>query len=393
MDQDEVNEYVQRSLQLIEASPQMDEQNTKVRLVQPFLELLGWDLYSTEVELEYTIPMASGSTHVDYALLVGESPVVFVEAKPVRSDLTESEVRQLKSYMRQELDVDWGILTNGKEFEVLTKGRDATNGEEVSVVRFSLQDLTENPGVLELLSKESIRSGKADEIAEQVAQTNRVISNLIEEEDEVADAVSEAVESEVGEFPMDLEEQAREFVQSLVSALREQRRFVSENPPSKTDDPPTTSSGESDALQPRANKVVGKISRAEIEGNPDDEVAVFPMQESGLVFLKENAAWGFVRVGRDINYVAMYQSGDVGEVRYFAEVDELVDPFEADLERSPLGYGDRESIEDGKMVVKFKPGTLRELEDPVPFESKYPQALRYTTLGKIREAETTDDLF
>jgi hypothetical protein len=37
----------------------MDEENTKVKLVQPFLELLGWDLYSTEVALEYKIPMAS----------------------------------------------------------------------------------------------------------------------------------------------------------------------------------------------------------------------------------------------------------------------------------------------------------------------------------------------
>jgi predicted type IV restriction endonuclease len=109
MDGDEVDEYITRCRQLIKASPQMDEENTMVRLVQPFLELLGWDFLSTEVELEYTVPMASGTTRVDYALLVGDSPVVFVEAKPAHSNLNESEVRQLKSYMRQELDVDWGF--------------------------------------------------------------------------------------------------------------------------------------------------------------------------------------------------------------------------------------------------------------------------------------------
>ncbi len=166
MDRDAITEYVGRCQQLIESSPQMDEQNTKIKLVQPFLELLGWNLYSTEVALEYTVPMASGSTHVDYALLVGETPVVFVEAKPVRSTLTDGNVQQLRSYMRQELDVDWGILTNGRSFEVLTKSRSRNDGEEVSVVQFDLDDLTENPGVLELLSKESIRSGKSDEIAE-----------------------------------------------------------------------------------------------------------------------------------------------------------------------------------------------------------------------------------
>jgi len=63
MDQREIDEYVHRCQQLIESSPQMDEENTKVKLVQPFLELLGWDLYSTEVSLEYRIPMASGNTH------------------------------------------------------------------------------------------------------------------------------------------------------------------------------------------------------------------------------------------------------------------------------------------------------------------------------------------
>jgi hypothetical protein len=236
MDHAAVQEYVERCRQLLEASPGMNEENTKVRLVQPFLELLGWDLYSTEVELEYTVPMASGSTHVDYALLVGESPVVFVEAKPVRSTLTDENVRQLRSYMRQELDVDWGILTNGKSFEVLTKNYEANGGEEVSVVEFELDDLEENPDVLELLSKESIRSGQADEVAEQVARTNAAIRHLRDNEDEVATAVADAVHGEVSDLPLDLEEQAREFVQDLVSLLHEQRQFVGEEPFSAVDD-------------------------------------------------------------------------------------------------------------------------------------------------------------
>lgn len=229
MDQNAITEYVGRCQQLIESSPQMDEENTKVKLVQPFLELLGWNLYSTEIALEYTVPMASGSTHVDYALLVGDTPVVFVEAKPVRDSLTGGYVAQLRSYMRQELDVDWGVLTNGQSFEVLTKSNSRNGEEEVSVVQFDLGDLTEDPGVLELLSKESIRSGKSDEIAEQVAQTNRTIQYLRKNEDSVTESVAETVENEVGDLTIDIEVQAREFVQSLVSVLREQRQFVSDS--------------------------------------------------------------------------------------------------------------------------------------------------------------------
>lgn len=400
MDQDRVADYVTRCQQLIETSPQMDEQNTKVRLIQPFLELLGWDLYSTEVELEYTVPMASGSTHVDYALLVGDSPVVFVEAKPVRSALTDGNIHQLKSYMRQELDVDWGILTNGKAFEVLTKNRYHNGGEEVSVVRFNLDDLAQNPNVLELLSKESIRSGRADEIAEQVAQTNEAIQYLQENEDSVTNAVKGSVENEVGDLTIDLEEQSREFVQNLVTVLREQRQFVSEEPPSRPDDVEERPDGQDDSAEPEEpdelevleNRVAGTISREELGGDPDAIVAVFPTRESGLPFLKENEAWGFVRVGRAFDYVAMYVTGDVQEIKYFATVDDVVEPDEADLVRDPMDYRDGAKIADEKRVVTFEPGSLYELEDPIPYENKYPQGLRYTTLGKIRDAETTDDV-
>lgn len=395
MDREEIDEYVQRCQQLIESSPQMDEENTKVKLVQPFLELLGWDLYSTEVSLEYTIPMASGSTHVDYALLVGDSPVVFVEAKPVRSTLSDKEIQQLRSYMRQELDVDWGILTNGKSFEVLTKNRHQNGGEEVSVVQFDLDDLAENPAVLELLTKESIRSGKSNEIAEQVAETNRAIRYLRKNEDSVTESVTEAIEDEVGELTIDLEAQSREFVQNLASVLREQRQFVSEEPVSEPDESEIGSTDGPDNpedLEPLEDRVAGTILRKDIEGDPDATVAVFPTRESGLPFLKENEAWGFVRIGRDLDYVAMYVTGDIRQVKYFAEVNQVLPPEEADLMREPLDYKDREKIADSKMVVTFKSGTLYELEDPIPYKTAYPQSLRYTTLGALRSAETTDDI-
>jgi len=392
MQRDEIEEYVGRCQQLIDSSPQMDEENTKVKLVQPFLELLGWDLYSTEVALEYTIPMASGSTHVDYALLVGDSPVVFVEAKPVRSSLTDDEIQQLRSYMRQELDVDWGILTNGQSFEVLTKSRDQNGGEEVSVVQFELDDLTENPGVLELLTKESIRSGKSDEVAEQVAATNRAISSLQANEDSVTDAVTEAVENEVGELTIDLEEQAREFIQGLGSVLREQRQFVSDEPADNTEKEPDEADDSSEEINAKRSRIAGKIARSEIEGDGDTRVAVFPTKESGVPFLKENEAWGFVRVGKEFDYVVMYVTDDVREVKYIGRVADIVDPADAELIREPADYKDAAKIADGKKVITFEPGSLHELEDPIPFESKYPQGLRYTTLEKLRTAETTDEL-
>lgn len=150
MDEEAVRKFVDQAKAILEASPQMDEEATKFRLIVPFIELLGWDTRSIEVEPEHTVRMATGKTKVDFALLVGDTPVVFIEAKPARSDLNENSVEQLRSYMRQELEVDWGVVTNGKSFEVLTKGNDGRQ-EEISLIRFELDNLNKRPDLLEIL--------------------------------------------------------------------------------------------------------------------------------------------------------------------------------------------------------------------------------------------------
>jgi hypothetical protein len=381
MDEAAVEQYVERSRSILEASPQMNEENTKVKLVQPFIEILGWKIYSTEVELEYSVPMATQQSRVDYALLIGSSPTVFIEAKSSNSTLSEGDIDQLKSYMRQKLDVGWGVLTNGKQFEVLAKANGQGTQEEISVAEFELRDLEQSPDILEILSKDAIQSGRADEIAEQVANTNQAIQHLTENQDTVAQRVADAVGNEISEAPLDFNEQAIDFVQDLVSTLRERRRFIGES---------TSESGETAAadvdsppeehgdIQIQTNKVAGTILREHIRGDDDAKVAVFPTQTSGVTFLKENAAWGFVRVGQEFDYVAMYVTGDVREVRYFASVRRIVPPEEADLQREPAGYVDRAKIADDKMVVEFESESLYELEDPIPYETKYLQSLQPT---------------
>ena len=170
--------------------------------------------------------MATGKTKVDYALLLGETPVVFVEAKPARSTLGDDSVEQLRSYMRQELDVDWGVVTNGRSFEILTKGDDRRQ-EEVSLIEFDLDDLQERPELIEIISKEAIQSGKSDKIGAQIAQTNEAIQHLENHKSAVADRLSNAVMDEIGtSVPIDLQAQTMEFVDDLASALKEQRRVI-----------------------------------------------------------------------------------------------------------------------------------------------------------------------
>jgi len=380
MDEEAVAEYVNQSQQVIDSAPEMNEETTKMRLVVPFLELLGWDRRS--MEAEYAVPIGSSKKYVDYALTVGGSPVVFVEAKPVQSELTDKNVEQLRSYMRQELAVDWGVLTNGQCFEVLSKRASGHENGELSVAQFDLNGLAKDPGVLDLLSKESIQSGRADDVARQIAEATRAIQTLEDRGDKLSAALAETIESEIEAVPLDTEEQARGFVDDLVSVLREKRQFMGKQ----------DSGGDSPIVDPPPAGSWRQSSRQDIEGAPDATVAVFPTKESGLDFVEENDAWGFVRIGREIDYAAMYVTGDVQEIKYFAEVADVVSPEEADLAREPTAYQNDGEIADAKRVVVFEPESIVEFSDPIPFESKYPQGRRYTTLEQIRTAKTTDDV-
>ena len=112
-----------------------------------------------------------------------------------------------------------------------------------------------------------------------------------------------------------------------------------------------------------------------------------------MEFLKENNAWGFVRINQEPEYVAMYISDDVQEVRYVARVREIVSATEAQLARTLESYiGDQAEFDEGKKVVLFEPGSLYELADPIEYESRVPYSLRYTELGRFKQAETTDDI-
>lgn len=393
MNGEAVREYVDRSKSIIEASPQMDEENTRAKLVQPFIELLGWDIYSTDVELEYSIQMGTGTKKVDYALLVDSAPKLLVEAKGLDVGLDTRAKDQLKSYLRQELAAEWGIVTDGDTFEILRKS-DRNDGGELSIGTFTLEDIAESPDILDIISRESIASGEANEKIERLREARLARSRLEENKDELSEAISTAIVDTVGDIQtISLESEAKIFVDDLVRTIEAKEREIT-----KQQSNGGTSSQERESPKPVTpredgeGEVVGTVRRSDIQGPDDALVAVFPTRKSGVKFLKDNNAWGFVRLGRRPDFVAMYVTEGISEIRYVAEVAEIVKPTEADLVKPAEEYTDQAEFGRDKRVVRFKDNSLYELENPIPFETRYPQGLRYSTLEKLRTAETTDDV-
>ncbi|MDL0128750.1 type I restriction enzyme HsdR N-terminal domain-containing protein [Halobacterium salinarum] len=230
---EELSEYAERSAGLIEDSPQMDEENTKRKIIEPLIELLGWDILSSDVELEYSVQMGSGTKKVDYALKREGTPVVFVEAKGCDTPLDQSHENQLKSYMRQ-VGVDWGLLTNGRKFEIFRRDVSSNRPNEISLAEFSIEDVPNNEDPLKALSQEYIDSGESRQIAEKIEAVQNAVASLRENKETLAEDVTGEVTEVAGNaVSQQVEDEAKAFVDDLVETLEEQahRTAVVQDPP------------------------------------------------------------------------------------------------------------------------------------------------------------------
>ncbi|GAA0217341.1 type I restriction enzyme HsdR N-terminal domain-containing protein [Halobaculum roseum] len=222
IDSDALSAYSARSASLIEETPQMDEQNTKRKIIEPLLELLGWDILSSDIELEYSVRMGTGTKKVDYALKLSDTPVVFVEAKGCDTTLNGDHEEQLSSYMRQ-VGVDWGLLTNGSKFELYRRDRDSDRPNEISLAQFSIETIDDHQHALRAIAKESIATGESQHIAETMQAVQHAIRQLRTGKETVAEEVTAVVTTTAGEaVSQHVEDEAKAFVDALIDRLESQ---------------------------------------------------------------------------------------------------------------------------------------------------------------------------
>lgn len=94
----------------------MNESNTKVLLVEPILEALGWDTKDLDcVTREHKV---FDGTFLDYALSAGPTPSLFVEAKAWGGNINDPKwTAQTVNYANNE-GVVWCVLTDGVIYRV-----------------------------------------------------------------------------------------------------------------------------------------------------------------------------------------------------------------------------------------------------------------------------------
>ena len=128
------------------------EEATKQGVILPLLNRVGWDTEDvSEVCPEY--PVASVGK-VDYALRIGKTNSVFVEAKSWGGSLGDGEERQLENYvLASNPRPALGVLTNGRLWYLYLPPGPGRPGKNQKIRLFLEFDITAPPHELEALGE------------------------------------------------------------------------------------------------------------------------------------------------------------------------------------------------------------------------------------------------
>lgn len=349
------------------------EANTKKRIIEPTLEILGWDTRSNEVILEYPIKIGSTTKYVDYALMLENKPVVLVEAKPYDVTLSHDDSAQIISYGRIE-DVQWVVLTNGKNLKVFDTKEGKTE-KECLVIEIDLKKLPIQANDLNLISRESILTGEIEAAAKRLAATRNAIRNLKQKQQEIAEEFKKILLKMTGtEAENRVENISKQLADQTVRLFEKQVETI-----------------------PRqiSVKEVQLITRNELTMKSPGEVVLCPSKVEGVEFLKKYNAWGFVTMSRKhIPYFALYVGKPESSVLYFGEIESITQPLKSKEDLVKIQMQDTETFETGKRVIHLKQGTLVRFKDPIPLKNRRSalRGLRYTTLEKLIKATHTGEL-
>jgi len=218
MDRDSVRDYVERSEDVLDASPQMDEANTKAAVLRDFLDLLDWQI-PTNTQLEYSVEAFGQTYKVDYALILEGTPVAFLEAKGADTALTDDHEDQLSSYMMNR-NVTYGILTNGKQYRFFQRRVDASNVDVQKVGDVALVDLPNRLAVLKAYEKDAIESGESGKILGRINELREARRTLEADKDDLSVELSNTLADEVSDAISSLAEtQAKEMIDRLVADI------------------------------------------------------------------------------------------------------------------------------------------------------------------------------
>jgi hypothetical protein len=196
----------------------MGEATTKAAVLRDFIELLGWKI-PMNTELEYSVEAFGRTFKVNYALVLDGRPVTFLEAKGLDTTLTSDHREQLSEYVKSE-DVNWGILTNGQEYEFYQRRVMGSKVETEAVEQTTLQQLPNRSGVVGAYRTETIREEESRAIIEHIRELRDSWETLTNYKEELATAVVDTLTESISDaVEPEAKSQAKEMIDRLITDI------------------------------------------------------------------------------------------------------------------------------------------------------------------------------
>jgi len=163
------------------------EEATKQAMVLPMIEALGYDIWNPdevfpEYEADTAIKKSGQKEKVDYAILLGGVPKIFIEVKAYNEEL-DGHHGQLKRYFTSTPSVSLGIITNGVEYRFFTDTGEQNIQDDDPFFIANFLSVDQGLDVMSRFQK-SVFSGDAiREFATELTYTAKIVDFLTKEID------------------------------------------------------------------------------------------------------------------------------------------------------------------------------------------------------------------
>lgn len=175
MDEGALSSYVSQARAAVDAAPEMSARTAELRLTQPLLDALGWDLQGADVVAGVEVD----GERLDFGLGV-DDVAILVDTVAPSEGIAEADVRRIATGMRH-LSVRRGILLDGHTVLFLTDA-----GERFAHDRYALADLADAREAVEPFT----RAATAERAEPDPAAVQRAATELQAERDALVDEVA-----------------------------------------------------------------------------------------------------------------------------------------------------------------------------------------------------------
>lgn len=180
-------DFIQRVRKFIQgAEPNLqhitNEQATKLALVFPFLQVLGYNTANpAEVMPEFTADVGTKQGEkVDIAIQINNEPVILIEVKPYGTDLTLHNTQLFRYFTST--NAKFGVLTDGLRYRFFSDLEEKNKMDSHPFFEINLLDTDEsNIAEMQRFQKELFNLDEAKAAAAELKYTRRILHGLEQE--------------------------------------------------------------------------------------------------------------------------------------------------------------------------------------------------------------------